>query len=336
MLPYINADSSFCTTRADCVSSLAQAEDLFGVKLNYHHDTFETVFITNLTQQFCGDWELATNNLSSFENCGFVHGPTADDYIAWQISVDEALLYVPKEKERVGWRPWTTSWTPHDPDLRNCSVYKETEQESHRQSISQCGLILESPETCQGTSGCSWRPIFHSGKCIITPRIDFPWQEVFPNRSSTCEALQSTTTTTVSQSSTTTVSTVTNSATVSGTSMTHTSTSGSATHTSTSITATHTETSTGTATGSVTSMTQTSTTVSATHTSTRVSATHTSTSVTATHTDTSTKTATVSRTTSSTASSSTQTFTATSTTTITSSLLCKRVVKFVRQMPLNG
>lgn len=240
MLPYINAGSTFCTARADCVSSLAQAEDLFGVKLNYHHDTFETVFITNVTQQFCVDWELASSELGSFEECAFVHGPTADDYIAWQISMDEALLYVPKEKERVGWRPWTISWTPHDPDERNCSVYTQAEQELHRQSISECGLIVESPETCKATSGCSWRPIFYSGKCIISPRISFPWQEEVQERPTTCEALQSTTTTTTASRSSTGTSTSTSASETTDTttvtvtrSSTDTSTSQSATGTST-------------------------------------------------------------------------------------------------------
>lgn len=195
MLPYISATSAFCITEPGCQATLTQAEDLFGVKLNYHHDTFETVFITNLTQQFCRDWELAVNSLEGFERCGVVFGPTADDYIAWQISMDEPLLYVPKEKERVGWRPWTVSHRVASVDQRNCSVYTSVEQELHRQSISSCGLLVESPEQCAFTSGCSWRPIFGSGKCIISPTVAFPWQEEQQERPQSCAALDGTTTT---------------------------------------------------------------------------------------------------------------------------------------------
>lgn len=40
VLPYIPADSAYCTGLATCTSEVEEAEKLFGVKLNYHHDTF--------------------------------------------------------------------------------------------------------------------------------------------------------------------------------------------------------------------------------------------------------------------------------------------------------
>ncbi|CAJ1368454.1 unnamed protein product [Effrenium voratum] len=48
VLPYIPAMSQFCTDFAECVSSLDQAESFFGVRLNFHHDKYETLFETEL------------------------------------------------------------------------------------------------------------------------------------------------------------------------------------------------------------------------------------------------------------------------------------------------
>ena len=97
------------------------------VGLNYHHDTFETVFDTNLTQMFCKTWRTAALLVGKYSNCDLVHGPTADDYFAWQISLDMELQYVPKEKERVGWRRWMHPWSAHPPDPRPCAVYGQTQ-----------------------------------------------------------------------------------------------------------------------------------------------------------------------------------------------------------------
>ncbi|CAJ1433508.1 unnamed protein product, partial [Effrenium voratum] len=251
VLPYISASSVFCGNRPDCISSIAQAEDLFGVKLNYHHDTFETVFITDLTKEFCLNWELATAALPGYGDCGVVHGPTADDYVAWQISMEQTLLYVPKEKERVGWRPWTTPWTPHLPDARNCSVYTAAEHALQQSSLSVCGMVVEDPTACRATEGCTWRPIFGSGKCVITPKLNFPWQSE-PLSPQSCDLLLGTTSTTTASSTGTSLTSSTTRTTTITTSLS--TTSSTRTFTSATSTATLTSTSTRTSTGTATSL----------------------------------------------------------------------------------
>ena len=101
VLPYIAADSVHCTGFAECLNSLDQAESFYGVRLNYHHSKFETLFETTLAREFCDSWRLAAVSLGSYEACGY-HAPSADDYIAWLISMDKEFNYVPKNKGRVG------------------------------------------------------------------------------------------------------------------------------------------------------------------------------------------------------------------------------------------
>ena len=72
------------------------------MRLNYHHSKFETLFDTQLALEFCDSWRLAASALGSYEACGVAHGPSADDYIAWLISMDKEFNYVPKNKGRVG------------------------------------------------------------------------------------------------------------------------------------------------------------------------------------------------------------------------------------------
>eukprot|EP00913_Durusdinium_trenchii_P011656 g10947.t1 len=129
------------------LSFLAQKlQDSMGQLVSGHEDPYRddsllvgnyanTLLNTSFTE-FCDSWTLAALHSGSFEACDF-HGPSADDYIAWLISVDRAFQYVPKNKERVGWRPWTILASPHPPDLRNCSVYNESDSLARQQSIKE-------------------------------------------------------------------------------------------------------------------------------------------------------------------------------------------------------
>ncbi|CAK9059991.1 unnamed protein product [Durusdinium trenchii] len=167
VLPYIPATSPHCTHYDECMASLDQAESFYGVQLNYHHSKFETLFETSLAMEFCDSWTLAALHSGSFEACDF-HGPSADDYIAWLISVDRAFQYVPKNKERVGWRPWTILASPHPPDLRNCSVYNESDSLARQQSIKECSLYIQDRDACNANPMCTFRAMFEAGKCMST------------------------------------------------------------------------------------------------------------------------------------------------------------------------
>ena len=60
-----------------------QAETFFGVELLYHHDTYETLFVTEDVREFCATWKVAASALGTYANCDYLLGPTADDFIAW-------------------------------------------------------------------------------------------------------------------------------------------------------------------------------------------------------------------------------------------------------------
>ncbi|CAJ1381182.1 unnamed protein product [Effrenium voratum] len=171
VLPYIPAMSQFCTDFAECVSSLDQAESFFGVRLNFHHDKYETLFETELVIEFCQTWRVAASGLGTLEDCDYQHGPTADDYIAWLISVDKSFNYVPKNKERVGWRPWTTLWSAPPPDVRNCSIYKSGDALERQQGIKECSLYLQE-SACRSHPNCRFRPIFGAGKCMSSSEYE--------------------------------------------------------------------------------------------------------------------------------------------------------------------
>jgi len=166
VLPYIPASSIFCTAYPECTSSLDQAESFFGVKLNYHHSKYETLFQTLLMTEFCESWTLAADTLGSFESCDYQHGPTADDYIAWLISMNKLFDYVPKNKERVGWRHWSILWAAHPPDQRNCSIYRENDALRMQQSIKECSLYIQDADACNANPNCTFREIFEAGKCM--------------------------------------------------------------------------------------------------------------------------------------------------------------------------
>ncbi|CAJ1431512.1 unnamed protein product [Effrenium voratum] len=163
VLPYVHANSSHCATAPACLLSLQQAEDLFGIKLHYHHDNFDTVYHTSEVLEFCDQWELASSDLGSYENCGIQFGPTADDFFAWQISVGRELGYVPKDKERVGWRSFTLLREPVPLDQRTCSVYTQTEYDRIAANLSTCSQIIEEVSVCEATPNCTFRPLFGSG-----------------------------------------------------------------------------------------------------------------------------------------------------------------------------
>ena len=74
-------------------TALLQAESFFGVELLHHHDTYETVFVTDDVKTFCQTWDVAAATLGSYENCDYLLGPTADDYIAWSRSRYHTTVY---------------------------------------------------------------------------------------------------------------------------------------------------------------------------------------------------------------------------------------------------
>eukprot|EP00439_Symbiodinium_sp_Y106_P040471 s2369_g4.t5 len=292
VLPYVPASSWSCQQYKSCTSELEEAELFFGVQLQYHHDTHETVYYTDLYQQHCAARSTVLRELPKYSQCGYVHGPTADGYIAWLLSQDTlafdyapwlrsadtpasgawllsqqdtlAFDYVPRNKQQVGFRSWGTAVTPHPVDTRTCSVYKESDFLLAQGNISSCAAILEDPGACLAAN-CTWRPIFGSGKCIDTPEVTFTLR---------IPELYTTTTTTATVTATSTVSTTlsstsssssTDSTTQSSTTRTLTSTSTlSSTSSSSSSTSTSTSTTTTETSTTVTSTTMSSTTLSST------------------------------------------------------------------------
>jgi len=226
VLPYIPSSSSYCTRHRECSSALDQAETFFGVELLYHHDTFETVFVTEDVKTFCEVWDVAAAYLGSYENCDYLLGPTADDYIAWLISTKRPYRYMPKNKERVGWRPWTSLWTPPPLDERDCSLYREGEYMARLASIDECSFFMENASACDLSPNCSFRPLFESGKCMQTrqfellprPPISFTWTStttLSATRFTSTDTATATATTTSSTSASTTASFTTSTSTTS-------------------------------------------------------------------------------------------------------------------------
>lgn len=217
LLPYIPADGLYCTTLASCLSELEEAEQLFGVKLNYHHDTMETVYNTTQFKSFCASYDLAVSDYASYNDCGVVNGITADAFIAWLISMSstESFNYVPRNKQRFGSRAWGMLTAPHAVDTRTCSVYTQEERNLIGGNITTCPQIIEDPVRCQSTTNCTWRPIFGSGRCVTTPTqvsFDFLRRPVHTSTVTTTTTTTASTTMTVtrtSTASTTTVSTTT-------------------------------------------------------------------------------------------------------------------------------
>lgn len=272
VLPYIPAESFYCTSTTTCTAELEEAETLFGVKLNYHQDIFETVFETEQFLRFCDAFKLVASNLGTYDSCGLVNGITADAFMAWAISItDEPFNFVPKNKERLGARSWGILATAHEVDTRNCSVYTEEQKTVIASNITHCGKIIEDASQCEMTTNCTWRPLFGSGRCVDTVEsrfFNFFWTPPSVEETSTSVTTTSVTSTVSStETSTVTGTTVTGT----GTTVTGTATTQTVTVTSTWTTVTGTTSVTGTSvTGTTSASTVTGTSVT-TVTSTTVS-----------------------------------------------------------------
>ncbi|CAE7511393.1 unnamed protein product [Symbiodinium sp. KB8] len=175
VLPYVLKDSRYCGERPNCKASMEQAEDLFGIVLNYHHDKYEVLYKTVDALAFCDAWDVATTG-KDWGNCSLAFGPTADDYIAWKISSPTFNVsdeFTPKDKTRYGWRAWTSLWNPAPVDDRNCetTLYGIKEYLETLGNISTCAVdYVENETACVGDSTCMWRPMFQSGVCMLDPK----------------------------------------------------------------------------------------------------------------------------------------------------------------------
>ncbi|CAE7835291.1 der [Symbiodinium sp. CCMP2592] len=54
-----------------------------------------------------------------------------------------------KDKERVGYGPFSTLWRPHPVDSRNCSEYADLDYELVLENLSSCSLLGDQPSDCQ-------------------------------------------------------------------------------------------------------------------------------------------------------------------------------------------
>ncbi|CAE7768454.1 unnamed protein product [Symbiodinium sp. CCMP2456] len=175
VLPYVLKDSRYCGERPNCKASMEQAEDLFGIVLNYHHDKYEVLYKTADALAFCDAWDVATTG-KDWGNCSLAFGPTADDYIAWKISSPTFNVsdeFTPKDKTRYGWRAWTSLWNPAPVDDRNCetTLYGIKEYLETLGNISTCAVdYVENETACVGDSTCMWKPMFQSGVCMLDPK----------------------------------------------------------------------------------------------------------------------------------------------------------------------
>ena len=50
VLPYVLRNSKYCGERPNCEASMLQAEGLFSITLNYHHDKYEVLYKTGRCQ----------------------------------------------------------------------------------------------------------------------------------------------------------------------------------------------------------------------------------------------------------------------------------------------
>ncbi|CAE7351814.1 unnamed protein product, partial [Symbiodinium pilosum] len=175
VLPYVLKGSKYCGERPNCKASMEQAEDLFSISLNYHHDKYEVLYKTADALEFCKAWDTATQG-KGYSNCTLSFGPTADDYIAWKISspmFNVSDEFIPKDKTRYGWRAWTSLWNPAPVDDRQCSttLYGVKEYLETLGNISKCAVdYVENASGCIGDTSCMWRPMFESGVCMLDPK----------------------------------------------------------------------------------------------------------------------------------------------------------------------
>ena len=175
VLPYVLKGSKYCGERPNCKASMEQAEDLFSISLNYHHDKYEVLYKTADALEFCKAWDTATQG-KGYSNCTLSFGPTADDYIAWKISspmFNVSDEFAPKDKTRYGWRAWTSLWNPAPVDDRQCTttLYGVKEYLETLGNISKCAVdYVENASGCIGDTSCMWRPMFESGVCMLDPK----------------------------------------------------------------------------------------------------------------------------------------------------------------------
>ncbi|CAE7243108.1 unnamed protein product [Symbiodinium sp. CCMP2592] len=80
LLPYIPRNSKHYGELFNCEASMSQAEGLFGITLNYHHDKYEVLYKTDHAKMFCDAWDLATGSAAneSWAKCSSSLGPTGD------------------------------------------------------------------------------------------------------------------------------------------------------------------------------------------------------------------------------------------------------------------
>ena len=179
VLPYVLKDSKYCGERPNCKASLEQAEDLFSINLNYHHDKYEVLYKTADAVEFCKAWDTATSG-KSWSECSLTFGPTGDDYIAWKISSPTSNItdeFIPKDKTRYGWRAWTSLWQPAPVESRTCDtvLYGVKEYLETLDNISECAVnYVEDAAGCMGDSTCMWRPMFESGVCTLDYKSAIP------------------------------------------------------------------------------------------------------------------------------------------------------------------
>ena len=177
VLPYVLRNSKYCGERPNCEASMLQAEGLFSITLNYHHDKYEVLYKTDDAKMFCDAWDLATGSTAneSWANCSLSFGPTGDDYIAWKISVDQNITeeFTPKDKTRYGWRAWTSLWNPAPVDSRACTpmLYGPKEYLETLGNISHCAVdYVENAAACESDTTCEWKAMFESGVCFQDPK----------------------------------------------------------------------------------------------------------------------------------------------------------------------
>ncbi|OLQ02897.1 hypothetical protein AK812_SmicGene14200 [Symbiodinium microadriaticum] len=204
VLPYVLKDSKYCGERPNCKASMEQAEDLFSINLNYHHDKYEVLYKTADARMFCDAWDAATEGKSwgssaamerraaTTLDCALlritlaVDVVMADDYIAWKISDPKYNIadeFTPKDKTRYGWRAWTSLWNPAPVDDRMCDTtlygvkeYLETlgnistcavdyaPWPIYRAEMDKCWMTMSSRHVEKDT-----RPMFESGVCLLNP-----------------------------------------------------------------------------------------------------------------------------------------------------------------------
>ncbi|CAE7714386.1 unnamed protein product [Symbiodinium sp. CCMP2592] len=181
VLPYVLRNSKYCGERPNCEASMLQAEGLFSITLNYHHDKYEVLYKTDDAKMFCDAWDLATGSTAneSWANCSLSFGPTGDDYIAWKISVDQNITeeFTPKDKTRYGWRAWTSLWNPAPVDSRMCTpmLYGPKEYLETLGNISHCAVdYVENAAACESDTTCEWKAMFESGVCFQDPKSVTP------------------------------------------------------------------------------------------------------------------------------------------------------------------